>query len=240
MKVIPQPGKSRSKIVLDAFLAGAPAEAEGTAFFGTIGLEKSVAEAKTGVWYFGDNAYADHLRGSYFRFSRNSFQRLAAREPDYERAKAQGLSVRPWRRSGRCIVIVEQSHHFLELCGAGSDWLSRTVDELREHTDREFRILSWRRDKDKGSQILHSHLEDAFALVTHASVAAVEAIRSGVPVFTTGECAAAEMASGQLSEIESPKFPENRAEWLGCVAASHWTLAELMEGMAWRRLCGDG
>jgi len=239
LEIRPQPGKARSREVLQAFAEGWH-DGDGSAFYGIVGIEEMFERARReGTWFYGDNAFADHLRGTFFRFAKNAFQVSTLQPPDHARAKAQGVTVRQWQR-GRHIVIVEQSAHFLNLCSAGADWLKRTLVELGKLTDRPLRIRPWRRDKSKAAQSLQADLQDAHALVTHMSAAAVEALLAGVPVFVTGPCAATPMASVPLAGIESPRYPDGRELWAAGLANSHWTLAELREGMAWRRLCGDG
>lgn len=206
------------------------------AFYGCVGIDAKFHAARAGGrWYYGDNSYFDAWRGTFFRFARDAFQPTTAQPPDWDRYKAQGVKVQDWQR-GRHVVVVEQSAHFLGISGGGADWRARTVEELRRHTDRPLRIRSWRRDKASLARGLQEDLRDAHALVTHASAAAVEAVLAGVPVYVTGQSAAQPMASGTLSEIESPRYPEDREPWAAGIANSHWTLEELRSGMAWRRL----
>lgn len=236
LKIYPQPGKARSREVLQAFAEGWRG-GMAAAFYGVVGLENEFARARaSGEWIYGDNSFTDLQRGRFFRFARNAFQVSTLQQPDHARAKAQGVTVRPWQH-GRHIVIVEQSAHFLNLCGAGADWLKRTLVELGKMTDRPLRIRPWRRDKGKATMTLQADLQDAHALVTHMSAAAVEALLAGVPVFVTGPCAVTPMASGSLSDIERPSYPDGREDWCAGLAGSHWTLQELRKGMAWRRLC---
>lgn len=245
----PQPGKARSRQVLEAFAAGAVAarvlpvlgpalEREGgAAFYGVVGIEHllRLAIAEKREYFYGDNAFFDRGRGKFFRFARNCLQLHDLAKPDHARAKAQGLHCRPWRRDGRRIVVVPQSEHFMRLV-AQDGWLFRVLRELEQHTGREIVVRLWRRDKDKAARTLHADLKDAWALVTHMSAAANEALLYGVPVFVSGRCAAAPMASGELSAIESPRYPEGREEWAAGLAAMQWTLEELRSGMAWRAL----
>lgn len=234
----PQPNKGKSGEILSAFLEGWGGGC-GSAFYGLIGIEHVFQDARRrGTYFVGDNAFFDRLRGSHFRFARDAFQPTEAQPPDWARFAAQGVKIRDWRRGGH-VVVVEQSEHFLTLSGAGADWRERTVEELRRHTDRPLVIRRWRRDKDKAARGLQEDLKGAHALVTHASAAAIEALLAGVPVFVTGQSAAVPMASGPLASIESPHYPEEREPWAAGLANSHWTLAELRGGIAWRRLAGS-
>ncbi|MDZ4253986.1 MAG: hypothetical protein U1A72_15560 [Sulfuritalea sp.] len=207
------------------------------AFYGVVGIEHLVrlAIAERRDWYYGDNAFFDCARGRYFRFARNAVQLAHTAPPDHERYRALGLEVKPWKRYGEHIVVVEQSEHFLGLVGA-RHWLLRVLDEIVQHTDRPLRIRRWRRDKEKAAALLQGDLEGAWALVTHMSAAANEALLAGVPVFVSGLCAASPMASGELSEIEKPRYPDGREEWAAGLAGQQWTLDEIKSGIAWRAL----
>ena len=244
----PQPGKERSRLVLEAFAAGCggsiaamslPALRIGAAaFYGLVGLEHFfvVARAARRDWYYGDNSFFDRGRGRFFRFARNAFQLSALARPDHGRLRALGISPQPWRTDGRHIVVVEQSEHFLRLAGAGPDWLRTVTGELARLTDRPLRIRGWRRDKDKAAATLQADLAGAWALVTHMSAAANEALLAGVPVICTGPCAASPLARGALADIERPLCGDGREGWAAGLAAMQWTLDELRAGMAWKAL----
>lgn len=245
----PQPGKAKSKAVLDAFAAGAPGavvradavvlDPGAVAFYGVVGLEHLLRLAWTERrdFYYGDNAFFDVARQRFFRFARGAMQLHRLAPPDHDRARALDLKVKPWQAGGRHIVVVEQSDHFLKLSGAGGAWMARTVATLQQHTDRPLKLRPWRRDKDKAAKTLHADLKGAWALVTHMSAAANEALLAGVPVFVSGKCAALPLASGELDRIESPARPDGREDWAAGLAGMQWTVEELRAGMAWRALC---
>ncbi len=243
----PQPGKARSRQVLQAFANGAKGavlqnagalEPRAAAFYGVVGIERLFTEARRSgrPYFYGDNAFFDACRGTHYRFTRGGFQPYEVGPPDWSRFEALKIKPRPWRPGGGHIVVVEQSEHFLWLSGAGVGWLESTVGELSKHTDRELRVRRWTRDKAKAVSTLHADLAGAWALVTHMSSAAVEAVLQGVPVFVTGLCAATPMASGALSDIETPKTPDGRRRWTAWLAGRQWTLDEMRSGMAWRWL----
>lgn len=242
----PQLGKAKSRLVLDAFAAGcrgvirvSPAsvlEPGAAAFYGVIGIEHLVrlAKAEGRTFFYGDNSFFDTSRGRYYRFARNAFQPSEILPPDHARLKALGVVLRPWK-PGHHIVVVEQSEHFLKLVGA-EHWLLRLLDELKRYTDRPLIIRRWTRDKASAARSLPADLYGAHALVTHMSAAANEALLAGVPVFTSGPCAATPLSSGPLSDIERPRYPDGRVEWAAGLAARQWTLEEIRSGMAWRAL----
>lgn len=241
----PQPGKEKSRVILDAFAAGcggclgaAPLDrARAAAFFGVVGIETLFEEARKGDWFYGDNSFFDSGRGKFFRFARGAFQISTLQRPDHGRRRRLGIEVRPWRKTGEHVLVVEQSEHFLGLVGQKpATWLGAIVAMIESRTDRPIRVRRWTRDKAKAASTLGEDLKSAWALVTHASAAANEALIAGVPVFVAGQCAAVPMASGSLWNIDEPALPDGREDWAAGLAASMWTLEELRNGTAWRTL----
>lgn len=247
----PQPGKDKSLRLLTAFCEGAGGrvaryleQTEGCrsmAFYGTVGIERIFRMAQVaGDWFYLDNAYFDCAREKYFRVSRNAFQR--ALRPDHARLEQLDVRIAPWRRGGRHILVVEQSDYFMrELAGYPIEkWRADIRRTLGLHTDRPILVRPWINNKLKGAATLQRDFVDCFAVVTHASAAAVEAVLAGIPVFLTGESVALEMGLSQLERIESPRRPDGRREWAARLAASQWSEAEMRSGAAWNALKEEG
>lgn len=245
----PQPGKQKSRVVCEAFAAGCDGQiaqryelqAGPAMFYGVVGIEPLWRAASArGEFYYADNSYLDSGRGKFFRVEKNELQASGKVAPDYGRLKALGVEIKPWTRAGRHIVVVMQSPHFMrevaQYPGGSEGWQADTLWALRKHTDRLIVVRHWNRDKAERARSLQQDLQDAWALVTHASAAANEAVVSGVPVFVTGPCAALPMGLSQLEQIENPRRPDGREEWAAGLAARQWTLDEMRSGMAWRTL----
>jgi hypothetical protein len=243
----PQPGKAKSREVLAAFAAGcggrlsdraelAPGAA---AFFGVVGIEHllRLAIADGREFYYGDNAFFDTCRGTHFRFAKNAVQSSRLDNilwaADLDRLRATGVRIEDWRRRGRSVIVVEQSEHYLNLVGQ-KHWLLRILLAIEKHTDRPIKVRRWSRDKAKMVASFQQDLREAWAVVTHTSAAAVTALCAGVPVFVSGACAASPLASGDLEQIERPRYPEGREAWAAGLAGMQWTLDELRAGMAAR------
>lgn len=188
-------------------------------------------------WYYADNAYFDRGRQGYFRVTKNAFQVSTVGLPDYKRMDAIGIKVLPWRVDGGHIVVCEQSEAFMNLCGYAGNWTTDVLDALSKVTAREIRLRKWNRDKAKMAATLRADLEGAWALVTHMSAAANEALLMGIPAFVTGACAAAPVATGttfgQLAWIEDALMPGGRSEWSAALCAKQWTVDEITNGKCW-------
>jgi hypothetical protein len=196
--------------------------------------DQAIAEGRD-VYYI-DNAYFDIARENQFRVTRNALQadglQASWKEDGADRFKALGLTVKPWRERGEHIVVCPQTDEFMRgIGGFDGDWVEKTTATLRQHTDRELRI------RRKGTKRpLSEDLRGAWALVTHMSCAAVEALLAGVPVFCTGRCSARWMGTSDLSLIESPIYPDRREEWAAVLAANQWTESEFRDGTTWKAL----
>ena len=79
---------------------------------------------------------------------------------------------------------------------------------------------------------------DVHCLVTYNSIAAVEALILGKPVFVMGPNAAEPMANTDLSKINNPMMPTpEKVIQLCCnLAYGQFTPSEMVDGTAWRIL----
>ena len=132
-----------------------------------------------------------------------------------------------WRQGGKVFVIPVAPN-----CATWHDadhWTAETVATLRKHTDREIVV------KPKNAAPLSTMLDKAWAVVSHSSVAAVEAAHLGVPVFGPETSPGYPVGLSDLSKIEAPAFPD-RDEWLKTLSYSQFHLSEIRSGKAWRIL----
>lgn len=201
-------------------------------------LDQAIAEGRT--WYYADNSYfrragRDVERG-YFRVTRNALQHDGRGKADSSRWKALGLTIAPWRASGNHVLVCPPDAAYGALWGLDHRaWLRDALAQLRAATDRPI-IVRDRSLAGSTAQPFVEALQDCWALVTHQSNAAVEALLAGVPVFVTGKSAAACMGKSDLSEIEEPAMPRDRRRWASVLAANQWTLSEMRSGTCWRDL----
>ena len=133
------------------------------------------------------------------------------------------------RPSGRHIVIAAPTRTYARFHQC-EGWLADTLDAISRVTDRQLVI----RDKES-KRSLQSDLQGAHALVTHGSIAAVEAVILGYPVFVHPDSAAALVGRTDLKLIERPALPD-RQPWLNALAYSQFSETELVDGTLWRLL----
>lgn len=245
------PAKSNNVNILMAFAQGSGAET-------TTKLELipdrpavlyGMAPQTTALWgeilrtghpyIYVDNGYmrSKWHGGDYYRVTRDAPQHSGLGESTGERFRALGLPIAPWRTDGAHVLIACQSDlwhelHHRKTAAAYADHLSAI---LRKYTSRKVVV----RGKPKGingTQTLEADLRNCWAVVTHSSMVALEAILAGVPAFVQAQCAISAMSSGELSDIAKPGYPEDRERWAGVLADNQWRVSELRDGTAWRAL----
>lgn len=207
-------------------------------------LRQAQREGRT--WIYADNGYFRPMRekpSGYFRVTVNALQHTGSGKAGPERWRRLDLKIKPWRKTGRHIVVCPPARLVAIMLEIDADrWLAETLATLRAQSDRPVRVrakMSWRDVKFGFFQPLASDLIDAWALVTHSSNAAVEALLAGVPVYCTGACAAARMGWADPAMIETPVLPDDREQWAWNVAANQWTLEEMRDGTCWRDLAAS-
>lgn len=245
MRVIINSLEKTNPLVGKAFAAGAGAvtvdKYEGTGPWLGFGSPEEkhwrdflYARKRGEAFYYGDHAYFG--RGKFYRFTKNALQyspRTAQKgnhEPDFNRLKPFWTKEKPFKKNGSHIVLCPQTDGWHERMGEPL-WHKRMKKTLELYTDRTIIMRS-----KKDAKPLAEDLIDAWAVVTHTSNAAVEALLHGVPVFCTGDCAASHMGLSDVVNIEKPIYPEGRLEMAAVLAANQWTLDELKAGDAWKVL----
>jgi hypothetical protein len=197
------------------------------------GSESIIAKAKAqGIhFYYIDHAYFDRGHGNAYRITRNGYEAVRVRKSPSDRLEKLNLSIAPWRKSGRSIIVCPPTEFFANAHGC-PNWLEETLEKLRMETDRPI-IIRDKPKKGESFQPLAEALLDAHALVTHSSNVAVEAACLGTPVFVAPTSAAAPIGQTDFGLIETPRYPK-RDGWLAHLAYSQFTLEEFRNGQAWK------
>ena len=94
-------------------------------------------------------------------------------------------------------------------------------------------LFNFSRSDEESKRSLQSDLEGAHYLVTHGSIAAVEIVILGCPVFVHPDFAAALVGRTDLSPVEKTAYP-NRDRWLWSLAHSQFDEKELVDGTLWK------
>jgi hypothetical protein len=192
------------------------------------------------IFYQIDNAYFG--RNIYYRITKNALQlsQISDQVTAHRREsifKELGLRILPWnnKRNGPIILCLSSSHLY-EFYGANTEaWITSTIAQIRRFSDREIII----RDKDLDpSNPIQAQINNAWCVVTHVSAAALDALLLGIPVITTGHCAASPLST-TFELIENPPMSEGREELFASLSWGQFTPAEMLNGFAWNILTQD-
>jgi len=205
-------------------------------------------------FYYVDNGYMGNLdkKKKYYRVVKNNIQHTklplfnggkkwpngrflnlvqttpymtyTGRQPDSE-------------REGAILVVTpsEKPCQFYQI--DRKTWLEQTLAEIKNHTSRPIiiRDKGLRPDRIKDNSIAgQCRRQRIHSLVTYQSVAALEALHYGIPVFTMAPCCADPFANKDLSKIESAKYPneEDVVNLFNFLAYCQYTLEEFRSGEA--------
>jgi len=149
-----------------------------------------------------------------------------------------GLTYNGWRKPGSKILIVLSTEKPFQYYGEDRDtWLKTVMSTLKNHTDREIVIREKASRGERTNDTIYEALDnDVYALITYNSIAAIEAIQSGIPAFALAPTAADPVGNKDLTQIENPNRPDEALvqKWLHSIAYSQFSLDEIITGTAWK------
>lgn len=157
--------------------------------------------------------------------------------------------VRPWRATGRHIILAGMSGKGAASVGLQPyEWERRMIRQLRKVTDRPILYRpkpSWKQAQPLDGAAFSPRTEpigvalvDAWALVTPHSNAALDALAAGVPIHAAEGLAS--VMSTPLDEIETPRRGGDVQQLLADIGYCHWTRSEIADGTMFRMLIEDG
>lgn len=182
-------------------------------------------------WFAAGTPKPKTIEASYYRWHLNGFQMGSVADVPADRWKKLNIEPKPWQKSGKHIVIAAPSKTYTRFHRI-ENWLEETLDTIARITGRQLVIRH--KEQVLTREILRD-LDGAHCLVTHGSIAAVEAAFYGCPVFVNPDSAAALVGKTNLKEIEKPAYPD-RERWLHALAYSQWNETELVDGTLWRQM----
>jgi lipopolysaccharide biosynthesis glycosyltransferase len=196
-------------------------------------------------YYYIDTGYfGNHRHKDYHRVTKNAMQWLGATQ-DRPSDRLDRCGVKIYKHTpGSKILICPPSEKAMKYWDMDLDaWMENTIAKIKEHTDREIVV---RLKQPRSVRVSVDTMQDALnrdvhCLVTFNSIAAVEALIYGKPVFTMGPNAAQPLANKDLSKIENPFMPSKDEvhKLMCCLSYNQFTVEEMRNGYAWAVLNGN-
>ena len=189
--------------------------------------------------YFGNGKLKD-----YHRITKNAMQWLGPVEDrPADRLERTRVRARPMT-PGSKILICPPSAKAMSYWNLDEEqWVTETIATLKTFTDRPIvvRLKQPREVRATVDTMEQALSDDIHAMVTFNSIAAVESLIYGKPVFALGPNAAAPCANTDLSLIETPYVPDldEVTALLKCLAYHQFTVEEMHSGYAWAVINGQ-
>jgi len=189
--------------------------------------------------YFGNRKLKD-----YHRVTKNAMQWLGPIENrPADRLERTRVRARPMSPGSKILICPPSAKALSYWDLDEKTWVDETIHKIKRYTDRpiEVRLKQPREVRATVDTIEMALSRDVHCLVTFNSIAAVESLIYGKPVFALGPNAAAPLASDDLSQIETPRIPDidQVTALLRCLAYHQFTVEEMRTGYAWAVLNGQ-
>jgi hypothetical protein len=203
-------------------------------------------------YYFMETGYLGNYRSEsnttgrkiYHRIEKNDMQQNRIMDVPDDRWTAlcnfnPALSYQGWRKNpGSKILLIMSTEKPFDYYGDNKDtWVAETIATLKANSDREIVVREKAGRAERTNDTIYNALnDDIWAVVTYNSIAAVEAIQSGIPAFSIAPTAASVVSSTDLTQIETPPRPDEELiqRWLWSLAYGQFSVTELLTGEAWR------
>lgn len=190
--------------------------------------------------YIGNYVSKINPRGDklFHRIVKNNLQHTDIVErPDDRWRKLEYLIEK--RKPGRHILLVTPSEKPCKFYNIDLDtWIETTVQEIKKYTDRPIVVRNKAPRQTRIVKTIFDDLNNAHALVTFNSIAAVESVLYGVPAFTLAPTAADPVCDKDLSLLETPTVQDEQQinKWAHHLAYGQYHISEFKDGSAYKLL----
>jgi len=255
----PPEGKVKMDPIVDNFIIGADGVIGMSKDTGNVPVEtpaviRGIAKRKVikrcidegRPYYYIDTGYFGNGKTKlYHRITKNAMQytgRIIENCRD-DRFLKTGVTL-THARPGRHILVCPPSQKAMNYWGLDlQEWLQNTVAEIEKYSNRPI-IIREKAGRDHRVNVDTMEMalsRDVHCMVTFNSIAAVESLIYGKPVFTTGPKgtnAAEPLSNKDIKNIDDPFMPDmEQVRNLMCnLAYQQFTVHEMRNGYAWEQL----
>lgn len=190
--------------------------------------------------YFGNYKSSFNPNGNkiYHRIVKNALQHTDIRQVPTNRWDSFNYIISD-RKVGKHILLVTPSEKPCKFYGINlEDWISSTITKIQEYTDRPIVVRSKSSRRERLTHSIYEDLSGAHAVVTYNSVAAVESVLEGIPVFALAPTAADPVCNKDLSLLENPTVFDKDLiyRWACHLAYGQFHIDEFRDGSAYKLL----
>lgn len=207
-------------------------------------------------FYYMDTGYFGNFRNElnpkgkkhFVRIVKNDVQKSVLEEYPSDRwenliSNDPRLLWKGWKKSGKKILLVLPNSKSCNFYNMNKDqWLTKTIDTIKRHSNLPIIMREKASRPERHKYSIYDALDqDIFATVCFNSIAAIESIAYGVPAFVAVPCAASPLALMDLTQINTPYYPDEKLIKKHCssLAYGQFTFEEVENGYAWQILQGQ-
>jgi len=163
------------------------------------------------------------------------------------------IKLKPMKTKGKHILLAGMSGKGAGVFGYGpGEFERKMVEEIRKVTDRPIIYRpkpSWKDAEPIPGTIysfeemsIEAELKRSYAVVTHHSNVAIDALIAGVPAFVMGKSVASPLCRNNIASIEDPYYPEDRErqQLINDIAYCQWNIQEMHVGKPWQHMINEG
>jgi len=198
-------------------------------------------------------------RGTTWKVGLNGINRDAyfgSSGMDNSRAIQQGLSLKPWRKDGKYILICGQHDKSLQWRNmpSMSQWIINTIETIQKHTERhiifrphprcplphiehEFKNVTRQDPRHIAGTYddFDMDFDNIYCTISWSSNPGIHSVINGVPAIVGPSSLAYDVAGHDLNLIEYTQTPD-RTQWLNDYAWTEYTVEEIAAGLPLKRL----
>lgn len=201
--------------------------------------------------YFGNFPSKGNPGGKkrYHRIVKNENQHTTVKSRPADRWERlldedKRLQWRGWKNYDKKILLVMPNPKACRYYNYNyDDWIETTEKSIKKFCDLpiEVRIKGSRSERNVGYTIYDAFDSGVYATVAFNSIAALESVLYGIPAFVSVPCAASPLVSTDLSQLQNPFLPDEKAIYQHCcgLAYGQFTIDEITSGEAWKILKKD-
>lgn len=197
--------------------------------------------------YFGNFKNLGNPKGKKYwqRIVKNELQKskIELRPNDRWEAIAQQdtrLQWQGWKKDGDKILVIVPSAKSCQYFDYNAEkWLQDTLEIIKKYTNMPVILRHKASRPDRQINSIYQQFDKGiFATVAFNSIAAMESIAYGIPAFVSVSCAASPLAGSDLTQINTPYYPDATQVYAHCcnLAYGQFTEEEMLNGTAWRLL----
>jgi hypothetical protein len=189
--------------------------------------------------YYGRLVDNDYERSNW-RWAYQSLHDTRKLNVPSDRFESWNTEIKSWQTNGDFILLCPSSDTMTRYFYGVSQkqWMQDTYNEIRKYTNMPIRVRYKPRKKGRsGPQVetvsMQQDLVGCHALVTSASLAAIDSLLEGVPVFSNcKQCPSAWVTNTDISNINNIAY-NNREELFYNLAYKQYSIQEFKNGTAY-------